>query len=248
MSADAELLRVFDENARTYDRVNSVVSLGLDRRWREWVAARAVRQEGDRVLDAFGGTGTSALPAAERGAQVTLADASRGMMTVAEERARRRNLRLDTALVDLTSDALPWPGACFDAITVVFGVRYLDEPSEVLGRLATLLAPGGRLVLLEFVTPRRGLVAQAAAAYFFHLLPDIASLLAGSGRLYSELTATTRRMDGPERVVSIAEQAGLGVEELKVMGFGLVVGAVCTPANPAVRSDETRTPTAVTPV
>lgn len=226
--APGEARRLFDDNAPTYDAVNTVISLGLDARWREWVVRR-VAAPGAHVLDAFSGTGEVGIRAARLGAAVTLADISPVMLQRAEAQARDRGVAVNTCLADLTGPLPDLPGAPFDAISVVFGVRYLVQPAEVLARLATLLKERGELVVMEFVTPQRGWLAKAAAVYFFRVLPHLAGLLAGQRELYERLTATTRTIHGPEGLEAIVREAGLSVTETRVMGFGLVVGVVARP-------------------
>jgi demethylmenaquinone methyltransferase/2-methoxy-6-polyprenyl-1,4-benzoquinol methylase len=217
---------LFDENAATYDRVNSVISLGLDARWREWAARKALVCEGARVLDAFAGTGLVGLRAAELGARVTLADMSPGMLAVARRRADSRGTEVEIAQVDLTSPSVVVPGAPFDAVTVVFGVRYLDDPPAVLRNLSRLLVAGGRLVTVEFVEPGRSPVSAMASAYFFGVLPAVAGALAGHRELYDRLAASTHEMDGAQRLIGMVAEAGLRVAEVRTMGFGMVCGLV----------------------
>jgi demethylmenaquinone methyltransferase/2-methoxy-6-polyprenyl-1,4-benzoquinol methylase len=221
-----DLRKLFDENARTYDRVNTVISLGLDSRWREWVARRAVERPRVRVLDAFAGTGLVGLKAAALGAQVTLADISPGMLAVAADRARRLGLRIACVTTDLAGPTVSVPGAPFGAITMVFGVRYLSDPSAVMKRLSELLADGGAFVVMDFVEPNGGLISRLAGFYFFHILPYVAGLLAGRRELYRQLTATTRALHSRGHLEEIVRDAGLEIHEVGEMGFGLVVGIV----------------------
>ena len=156
----ADTAALFDRSAAYYDRVNTVICLGADLRWRRWAAQRALatalarkptaRGPGmslaPRVLDAFGGTGLVALELARRGARVTLADVSPGMMRIACGRAERRGLSLDIVATDLTAHAAAeLAGAPFDAITVAFGLRYVDDPAGLLRGLGAALAPGGAI-------------------------------------------------------------------------------------------------------
>lgn len=223
---EAEARKLFDANAETYDRVNSIVSLGLDSRWYAWAARQAVVAPGDRVLDAFAGTGGVGLRAAALGADVTLADGSPMMLDVATQRARSAGLDVRAETVDLTADPLRFDRAPFDAITVMWGLRYLDDPSRVLRALATLLRPGGRLVVVDFVEPDGGVVSQLADVYFFRILPRIASALAGKRELYRELVTTTHAMGPAEHLAGLVEAAGFAVTEQRRMGFGLVRGIV----------------------
>lgn len=221
----AEAERLFDANAATYDRVNTVISLGLDDRWRTWAARRAVRRSGARVLDAFAGTGRTGIRAAELGAHVTLADISYSMLAEAVAEARRRSVSVSAVAVDLTT-AETVPGAPFDAVTIVFGVRYLADPVAVIRRLASLLVPGGRVVLLDFAEPTGGLLSRAAAVYFFRVLPRIASALAGRSELYRLLADTTHEIKGAGQLRGYLEDSGLHFVGQKTMGFGLVIGLV----------------------
>jgi demethylmenaquinone methyltransferase / 2-methoxy-6-polyprenyl-1,4-benzoquinol methylase len=217
---------LFDETAATYDRVNSVVSLGLDSRWRDWAAHRAVTKPGARILDAFSGTGRTGLRAARLGARVTLADVSPGMLAIAHDRARREKLDVRTVVVDLVSAPGSLAAGPFDAVTVVFGVRYLDDPEAVLTNLGQLLRPGGRLVVVEFNEPDHSAISRVAGAYFFHVIPPVAGALSGHRELYDRLAAGTHEMGGTGRLVSIVSATGLVVEDVHHMGFGLVTGVV----------------------
>lgn len=221
----AEVVRLFEANAATYDRVNSVVSLGLDARWRTWAARRAVRHAGAKVLDAFAGTGRTGIRAAELGAEVTLADFSRAMLLEAMAAARRRGVSPSVVATDLTAGT-PIPGAPFDAVTVTFGIRYLRDPVAVIRSLASMLVPGGRVVVLEFAEPGRRFVSRAAAFYFFRLLPKVASAIAGSADLYRVLTTTTHEIGGADHLEGLLRSAGLGIVGRRTMGFGLVIGVV----------------------
>ena len=230
-----EARRLFDANADTYDRVNSIVSLNLDTRWRDWAARRAVTRFDARVLDAFAGTGRVGLRAAELGARVTLADISPRMLAVASRRAREKGLRVDTVLTDLTVDP-PGVDGPFDALTVMWGLRYLGDPAGTLRRLAALVAPGGRVIVVDFVEPPGGVVTRMAAAYFFRILPRVAGAIAGRRRLYHELVATTHAMGSREHLMFLVREAGLEIIEQHTMGFGLVVGLVAVAGATATRA------------
>ena len=228
--AGSEVRDLFDRNAATYDRVNTTISLGLDARWRAWAARQAVTHRGARVLDAFAGTGLTGLRAASLGADVTLADMSSGMLAVADARAREASLTVAIDRLDLTAEPLAVPGAPFDAITMVFGARYLEDPVGVVRSLAGCLTPGGTLVLVDFVEPKPTVFSRIAAFYFFRVLPGLAGALAGRRELYDRLIATTRAMGPPEHLVRIASDAGLEVTGTRSMGFGLVLGVVARKA------------------
>jgi demethylmenaquinone methyltransferase/2-methoxy-6-polyprenyl-1,4-benzoquinol methylase len=221
---------LFDRYAADYDRVNGIISLGLDTRWRRWVASRAVTGAGARVLDAFAGTGLVGIEAGARGAEVVLADTSERMLAEARRHAEERHVPVSTVCTDLTAGALPFASASFDAITLSFGIRYLDEPAAVLRRLAPLLAPGGGLVVLEFVRPEPGPLSSPAALYFFRVLPRLAARLAHQRDLYDYLARSTLAMGHASDLVRLVESAGYDVVERRMSGFGIVAGLVCLPS------------------
>jgi demethylmenaquinone methyltransferase/2-methoxy-6-polyprenyl-1,4-benzoquinol methylase len=223
----SDTARLFDAHASTYDHVNTVISLGLDALWRDWAARQAVTHRGARVFDAFAGTGRTGLRAAKLGAEVVLADGSMGMLAEARRLADRAwACRVGFLLADLTQPLPHIEGAPFDAVTVVFGLRYLEDPAAVLRQLAGLLAPGGRIVVVEFVEAGDSLVSRLASLYFFRLLPRVAGRLAGRRDLYDILAETTHRMGRFEHLQQLVESAGLRIVTTKRMGFGLVGGIV----------------------
>ena len=237
----ADTAALFDRSAAYYDRVNTVICLGADLRWRRWAAQRALATVPARklaksgpdmslaphVLDAFGGTGLVALELARRGAHVTLADVSPGMMRIARGRAERCGLSLETVAADLTlNSAAELPGAPYDAITVAFGLRYVGDPAGLLRGLGAALAPGGAVVVLEAVVPRGGLVAALAGAYLFEVAPRVGALLAGRGELYAQLTSTVRALGGAGDVLAHVRAAGLLPHERRLFAGGVVAGVV----------------------
>lgn len=237
----AQTAALFDRSAAYYDRVNTIICLGADLRWRRWAAQRALATlpakmpaaagpaapRAPRVLDAFGGTGLVALELARRGARVTLADVSPGMMRIARGRAERLGLSLEVIATDLTSRAaVELPGAPYDAITVAFGLRYVDDPAGLLRGLGAALAPGGAIVVLEAVVPCGGLVAALAGGYFFEVAPRVGTLLAGRGELYAQLTSTVRALGGAGAVLAHVRSAGLQPRERRLFAGGVVAGVV----------------------
>jgi demethylmenaquinone methyltransferase/2-methoxy-6-polyprenyl-1,4-benzoquinol methylase len=219
---------IFDRNAVNYDWVNSIISLGLDKSWRRWVAKQATEGPGMRILDAFSGTGLVALEEAAMGADVTAADISPQMLSIASGRAERRGISIDIKLVDLTGDHLPLEEEYFDAITLVFGIRYLKNPAVTISKLSSFLKPDGRLIALEFIMPASGFIPTLASLYFFRILPRIGSLLAGRRELYDYLISSTSALGHKENLLKIISSAGLNIIETELFGFGLVCGVIAT--------------------
>ncbi|HEY2072710.1 MAG TPA: ubiquinone/menaquinone biosynthesis methyltransferase, partial [Gaiellaceae bacterium] len=134
--------RMFDRIAPVYDAMNRVMTVGLDRRWRRITVEETVRP-GDRVLDACCGTGDLALAARASGADVVGLDFSERML----ERARAKSGDVEWVRGDVL--ALPFDDATFDAVTVGFGVRNVDDLEAGLRELRRVLRTGGKLGILE---------------------------------------------------------------------------------------------------
>ena len=204
---------MFDRIAPVYDAMNRVMTLGLDRRWRR-LAARAVVQPGDRVLDACCGTGDLAIECARAGGAVTGLDFSKAML----ERARRKAPELEWVQGDAM--ALPFGDATFDAVTVGFGVRNLADLEGGLRELARVLRPGGRIAVLEITRPR-GVLRPFFRLWFEVLVPLAGRVLPG-GAAYTYLPASVRRFPGPDDLATAVELAGFRDVRYRLLGGGIV--------------------------
>ena len=159
-----EVRSMFDRIAPVYDAMNRLMTAGLDLRWRR-ITAEAVVRPGDRALDACCGTGDLALAAHKAGAgEVTGLDFSTRML----ERARRKLPAASWVEGDLLS--LPFEDRSFEAATVGFGVRNVDDLGRGLAELRRVLVPGGRVGILEITTPR-GVLAPFYRIWFDRIVP-----------------------------------------------------------------------------
>jgi demethylmenaquinone methyltransferase / 2-methoxy-6-polyprenyl-1,4-benzoquinol methylase len=205
--------RMFDRIAPFYDAMNRVMTAGLDRRWRR-LAVQSVVRPGDRVLDVCCGTGDLAITALPIAREVVGIDFAEAML----DRARRKAPAIEWLQADALS--LPFPDGSFDALTVGFGVRNLDDLDRGLVELARVLSPGGRLAILEITRPR-GLLAPFFRLWFDLLIPLAGKLLPG-GSAYTYLPASVRRFPGPEELAAMLERAGFAHVSFRLLGGGIV--------------------------
>jgi demethylmenaquinone methyltransferase / 2-methoxy-6-polyprenyl-1,4-benzoquinol methylase len=204
---------MFDRIAPVYDVMNRVMTAGLDRRWRR-LAVREVVWPGDRVLDACCGTGDLAVEAERRGGRVVGLDFSERML----ERARRKSPAIEWIQGDAL--ALPFADGEFDAATVGFGVRNLDDLELGLRELHRVLRPGGRLAVLEITRPR-GFLRPFFRVWLDVLVPLAGRVLPG-GKAYTYLPASIRRFPGPEDLSRLLEGAGFRNVRYRLLGGGSV--------------------------
>jgi len=203
---------IFAEVAPPYERVNRVLTLGLDGRWRR-VAARIAAAGGGRLaLDVCAGTGnmaeelTARLPEA---ALVVALDFSASMMvglaTKKEFARRSAAVRADTRL-------LPFPDETFDLVTVLFAVRNLNRSPEILREtfegIRRALNPVGRFVLVETSRPPFGPVRWIYFALVRLLVRPVGKRLSGSRSGYAYLAATISRFYGAKQLAAILREAG----------------------------------------
>jgi demethylmenaquinone methyltransferase/2-methoxy-6-polyprenyl-1,4-benzoquinol methylase len=225
--------RMFDRIAPVYDAMNRVMTAGLDRRWRRITLDETVAA-GDRVLDACCGTGDLAIGARRRGADVVGVDFSRAML----ERARRKDAGVEWVEADVLH--LPFEDGEFDAATVGFGVRNVEDLEAGLRELRRVLRPGGRLGILEITTPR-GALAPFYRVWFDRVVPLLGKALPG-GAAYAYLPASVRRFPPPQELAELLERAGFARVRYRLFAGGIValhVGLAAAAEDPPPPGRET---------
>jgi demethylmenaquinone methyltransferase / 2-methoxy-6-polyprenyl-1,4-benzoquinol methylase len=211
--APRDVQSMFDRIAPVYDLMNRLMTAGLDRRWRRLTARAAVRP-GDRVLDACCGTGDLAVEAVRLGGRVTGLDFSPRML----ERARRKAPGVEWVQGDVLE--LPFEDGSFEAATVGFGVRNVSDLERGIAELRRVLAPGGRLAILEITQPR-GALAPFYRLWFDRIVPLLGKVLPG-GAAYTYLPASVRRFPGPDELAGLLRASGFGSVEYRLLAAGIV--------------------------
>ena len=204
----AGIRAMFDRIAHRYDLLNHLLSGNLDRGWRR-VAARRVAECGPRaVLDLCGGTGdlTLAIARAAPDSTVVCCDFSRPMLKRAQRKFDDRGLAARCLALEADGLRLPFPDSRFDLVSVGFGVRNLRPMADGLAEIQRVLAPGGRLVVLEFSRPRTSWIAGAYGIYLRRVLPRLGDPLSGGEGAYGYLARTIGEFpDAPTLAARIRE-------------------------------------------
>ncbi|MDE2806635.1 MAG: ubiquinone/menaquinone biosynthesis methyltransferase [Gemmatimonadota bacterium] len=235
-AGDARAVQVrtlFSEIAPRYDLLNHVLSLNIDRRWRQ----RAVQALGWELvpqgtyLDACSGTFDLALELAERhgfagrvvGADFALPMLARGLPKIHGD---------PVAPVCGDTQKLPFAAATFAGATVGFGVRNLSDLEAGFRELHRVLKPGGRLVVLEFTVPPGKLLRAAYLFYFNRILPLVGRLVSGHPWAYTYLPRSVRDFPGPRALAAHLRNAGFTSVDWNLVSGGIAAIHVASKAGP----------------
>ncbi|MCC3265563.1 demethylmenaquinone methyltransferase [Arthrobacter gengyunqii] len=197
-----EVAAMFDDVAPKYDVVNDVLSLGQTRRWRRLVVDVVGAEPGQRVLDLAAGTGTSSEPYADAGINVVACDFSLGMLKV----GKRRRPDIDFVAGDATN--LPFEDNSFDASTISFGLRNVNEPKKALSEMLRVTKPGGRLVIAEFSSPTVPVWRTMYTEYLMRALPPIARKVASNPDAYVYLAESIRAWPNQDGLAAWISETG----------------------------------------
>lgn len=151
-----QIKEMFDEIAKNYDLLNTILSFGLHKIWKKQILNLIDKKENINILDIASGTGDIAIllksKFAEK-AEITGLDFSKKMIEIAQEKASKKNLVIE--FIEGDARNLPFPDKFFDYITIAFGIRNVPEIDKCLDELARVLKNNGKLVILEFGKPSK---------------------------------------------------------------------------------------------
>ena len=215
---------MFDGIAPSYDRLNHLLSLDVDRLWRRHALRWIVDGGAQRILDVACGTGDSTVAiarAAGEGSHVIGADISEGMMARVREKAEKAGVDGRISLVVADGENLPWEEGSFDRVTCAFGIRNFEHKELGLKEFHRVLVPGGRVVILELSLPRNRVLRGLYDLYFRRILPAIGGRISGNREAYRYLPASVHGFPAPAVFSGMMEEAGFRDVRVRSMTFGL---------------------------
>ncbi len=215
--------QMFGSIAPRYDFLNRMLSLGIDRRWRKKAVRLLKYREGARILDVATGTGDVALEIARAtppSVKITGADFCKEMVALGQIKAAQSPYadRIDFKVAPC--EDLPFPNETFDSITIAFGIRNVVDRKLGLAEMWRVLRPGGRMIILEFSTPRSRLFRQIYYFYFRRLLPVIGGLFS-KYNAYKYLPDSVLEFPPHEEFAAMIEEAGFRSVHIKELTFGI---------------------------
>lgn len=218
----SQIRAMFDNIAPTYDRLNHMMSMNIDRLWRRRTVETVARRAPQRVLDVATGTGDMALALARRlpGAVITGADISEQMLGVARRKIAAAGLEERISLVAADAERLPFDDDAFDAVTVAFGVRNFGDIGVGLRELHRVLRPGGMLAVLELSTPGSRPVRALYNLYAHRILPWMGSRVSRDRKAYEYLPASVDEFPSAERFSEMVRAAGFSCCKARSQSLG----------------------------
>jgi demethylmenaquinone methyltransferase / 2-methoxy-6-polyprenyl-1,4-benzoquinol methylase len=183
--------QMFAAIAQHYDVLNTVLSFGLHHYWRQQVVTVSGIPSGARLLDVCSGTADLALAFARylgHDGQVIAMDFCEAMLDRGHQKAVQQGIHLRSTLAD--AQHLPFGDAVFDAVTVAFGLRNVDNLTTALREMYRVLRPGGTALVLEFGQPHGAVLGPLYRFYSHYILPRLGGWVSGHPEAYTYLPRT----------------------------------------------------------
>lgn len=221
---------LFNQIAAPYDRLNRLLSLGVDRLWREKLVKKLPHAKNLVVIDVATGTAELALALAKdsRVKKVVGIDLSPEMLKVGEKKCETRlakNPQEGEKITLQLADALelPFERESFDVAAMSFGLRNFADPKKALDEMYRVLKPGGQILFLEFSLPQNSALKSLYLFYFRKLLPQIGNFFSRHPDAYSYLNQSVEDFKSPEEILTLMSAAGFQEVHSQFMTKGIVV-------------------------
>ena len=205
--------QMFAEIAPRYDFLNHFLSISIDRRWRKVAVAKAgayLKGKANPVcLDLCSGTGDLAIELNRfLNVPVVASDFCHPMLTRGLEKIRQIRRDGFIPVIEADSLVLPFADQSFDAASIAFGLRNLEDAKEGLAEMKRVLKPGGAAIVLEFSRPSVPVFRQVFEFYFHHVLPHVGALISGQNSAYRYLPISVRRFPAQKELAIMMESVG----------------------------------------
>jgi demethylmenaquinone methyltransferase/2-methoxy-6-polyprenyl-1,4-benzoquinol methylase len=224
MSKKENIRKMFDGIAPSYDRLNHILSFGVDQWWRKRALKEVVDGSVQQILDVACGTGDSTIALAKGanpGSRITGVDISEGMMALIMRKAAREGVHDRIRLQVADGEALPFAEGSFHRVTCAFGIRNFEHKMQGLKEFLRVLKPGGKTVILELSVPGNRTLRRLYDLYFLHIMPWVGGLVSGNREAYRYLPASVHAFPAPDDFCVLMRAAGFRNVRYKTLSLGL---------------------------
>jgi demethylmenaquinone methyltransferase/2-methoxy-6-polyprenyl-1,4-benzoquinol methylase len=221
----ADVDTMFNALSPTYDKINRLMTFGLDMHWRRSLVRFMPQLEHVDVLDIATGTGDQLRALLRKARNLRSAvgiDFAEEMLTIAEKKIAQESSSEKILLMKGDAHALPFPDAHFDCVTISFGIRNMIDVPRCLQEMRRVLRPGGKALILECSIPQQPWVRIPFIFYFRHIMPRIAGWLSGQKAAYRYLNETAETFPCGEAFCALVKAAGF----VEVKAHSMALGAI----------------------
>lgn len=213
---------MFDQIAGSYDFLNHLLSLNIDKRWRKKAIKTIASVKPHRILDVATGTADMAIGAVSLDpAHITGVDVSAGMLEVGRKKIISLGLADRITLIQAACESLPFEDSSFDAAMVAFGVRNFKDPGQGLSEIYRVLGPGGKLAVLEFSLPSQKWLRAGYRFYFHRVVPAIGKWFSRDLSAYRYLPDSVEAFPKGGEFADLLDRAGFSESTYKPLSFGI---------------------------
>ena len=203
--------QVFRSVATRYDVMNDLMSLGSHRLIKRFTIQVSALRPGQKILDLAGGTGDLSLQFSTivgNNGQVVLADINDAMLKIGRDRIIDSGKSSNISIAQVNAEDLPFANNTFDCVCIAYGLRNVTNKESALRSMQRVLRPGGRVIILEFSTPKNKLLGRAFDA-FSSLWPFVGKVMTVDSDRYRYLVESIKIHPDQETLVEMLENAGL---------------------------------------
>lgn len=219
----AQVERMFDSIAGAYDRLNHILSLGLDKGWRRKGIESLVSYAPSTILDVATGTGDLAIAMQQvlHPERITGIDISEGMMDIGREKVRAEGFSKQITFEWQDSLSLTYEDNRFEAVTAAFGVRNFADIRQGLSEMYRVMAPGGRLMILELTTPEYFPMKQLFAIYSKLVIPTVGRFFSKQKSAYTYLPDSIKVVPQGKVMLKLLREVGFKEVDVKLFTCGI---------------------------
>lgn len=212
---------VFSSVASKYDLMNDIMSFGLHRLWKRYIAADIAIKDNDHILDLAGGSGDLSILFKKKNpkASVIHSDINQSMLEEGQKKIIDQGLIISSMLIN--AEQIPFPDNSFHIVSIGFGLRNMTNKQSVLNEVFRCLKPGGRIVILEFSKIHPSL-EKIYDLFSFKIIPKIGKKIADDEKSYQYLAESIRVHPDQSTLLQMLNEAGFCKTKYTNLSAGIV--------------------------